>query len=250
MCGKEPASPNASSATSGDRKRRFAVGDIHGCFTTFRAMVEEKLQLRPDDTLILLGDYIDRGPGSRRVIDHIMHLEATGYNIVPLMGNHEFMMVRAMNSTEYFRLWHVNGSAATLHNFGVPLAESEDPSAVKAIPIGYIDYLKELKPCLITEDYFFVHAGVGNYSADPAEDLNTLLFTRDETYFPEKMAGRTVVHGHTPLSLEEIIRRVKDPACKVLNIDGGCVYSHRPGLGNLVALDLDSREIFSLFNRD
>ena len=69
--------------------RRFVIGDIHGCFRTFRYLVEEELHLNPSDTLFLLGDLIDRGKESKAVIDYIRELSAT-MTVKPVMGNHEF----------------------------------------------------------------------------------------------------------------------------------------------------------------
>ena len=72
--------------------RLFAIGDIHGCFDSFQELIENKIQLSKNDRLVLLGDYIDRGPKSKEVIDYIINLQAKGYNIIALAGNHEVML--------------------------------------------------------------------------------------------------------------------------------------------------------------
>ena len=69
--------------------KRYSISDIHGCFNTFRHLVEEGIKLTKSDQLFLLGDYVDRGPYSQEVLDYIMHLMDRGYHIFPLRGNHE-----------------------------------------------------------------------------------------------------------------------------------------------------------------
>lgn len=73
--------------------RLFAIGDIHGCFDSLKELVENKIQLQKDDKLILLGDYIDRGDKSKEVVDFIIGLLENGFDVIPLMGNHEAMLL-------------------------------------------------------------------------------------------------------------------------------------------------------------
>ncbi len=75
--------------------RLFAIGDIHGCFDSLKELVENKIQLQKDDKLILLGDYIDRGDKSKEVVDYIIGLLENGFDVIPLMGNHEAMLLDA-----------------------------------------------------------------------------------------------------------------------------------------------------------
>ncbi|MFA5814000.1 MAG: metallophosphoesterase [Bacteroidales bacterium] len=72
-------------------QRLLAIGDIHGCFNAFRTLVEQKIQIKKRDKIILLGDYIDRGTHSKEVVDYIFDLQNKGFDIVPLIGNHEAM---------------------------------------------------------------------------------------------------------------------------------------------------------------
>src|SRR5215218_1348691 len=96
---------------------RYAISDIHGCCKTFRYMVEEVLHLQASDQLFLLGDYIDRGPDSKGVIDFILELRAKGYRVETLMGNHEFMMLETWEDASYLPLWLRNGGDTTLASF-------------------------------------------------------------------------------------------------------------------------------------
>ena len=95
--------------------RRFAISDIHGCRATFEKMLTEVLQLQKEDTLYLLGDYIDRGPDSRGVIDHIWALQKEGYQVHCLRGNHEQMLLDEVDKDGF---WY-KGNRATLDSFQI-----------------------------------------------------------------------------------------------------------------------------------
>jgi serine/threonine protein phosphatase 1 len=77
-----------------------------------------------------------------------------------------------------------------------------------------------------------------------------MIWSRDMLYDPGKAKGKKIIHGHTPVSLKSIVSDVSDENTRLINIDGGCVYTWYPGLGNLVGIDLDSRELFIQANID
>ena len=81
--------------------RLFAIGDIHGCFDSLKELIEHKIHLQKNDKLILLGDYIDRGDKSKEVIDFIIKLQEDGYDLVPLLGNHESMLLNVHKNKEH-----------------------------------------------------------------------------------------------------------------------------------------------------
>ena len=229
--------------------RRFVIGDIHGCIQTFRYLVEEVLQLGPADTLFLLGDTIDRGPGSKAVIDYIMELSVS-LTVRPVMGNHEFMMLRSLEDEDFFRRWIQNGCAETLISFGVDPSRINERDSVYQIPRAYFGFFRDWPLYEETDDFLFVHAGLDAFSKDPLGDLQSLLWTRKEDTPEDILKGRKLIHGHTPVALSQIQERLRDPEAKVLNLDGGCVYNKYRGLGNLVALDLDQMKLHSVKNRD
>src|SRR5674476_416869 len=80
------------------KNRLFAVGDIHGCYASFEKLIETKIKPRKTDKIILLGDLIDRGPQSKEVVDLIIDLQRKGFDIIPLLGNHEDMMLNALDN--------------------------------------------------------------------------------------------------------------------------------------------------------
>jgi serine/threonine protein phosphatase 1 len=227
-----------------DKGNRYVIGDIHGCIRTFRRMVEEQLRLKDNDVLYLLGDYIDRGPDPKAVIDYILKLQEEKFTTVPLLGNHEYMLLQSLEREEYFKLWTVNGFETTLASFGIDPVFKENRKCVYEIPQTYFDFLRGLYKYAETDGYLLVHAGLGRNKENPLEDMEDLLWSRSEVYNRHVMKGRKLIHGHTPISIENIKDRVYDPEESFLNLDGGCVYKTISGLGNLIALNLDSLDLF------
>ena len=101
------------------RERLLAIGDIHGCMDPFRELVEKKIRIRKSDRIVLLGDYIDRGYQSREVVDYIIDLQNQGFDIIPLMGNHESMLIDSLGSEQSMYNWSMNGGSETLFSFGI-----------------------------------------------------------------------------------------------------------------------------------
>ena len=99
--------------------RIFAIGDVHGCNATLHKLVTEKIQPGKSDHLCFIGDYIDRGPDSKGVVDYILQLEGEGFNIHTLRGNHEQIMLDSVNSEDDFELWRVNGGVQTMRSYGI-----------------------------------------------------------------------------------------------------------------------------------
>jgi serine/threonine protein phosphatase 1 len=229
--------------------RRFVIGDIHGCIRTFRYLVEEILNLKPADTLFLLGDVIDRGPESKAVLDYIIELSANSI-VKPILGNHEYMMLGAAENEDLFLRWQRNGCEQTLLSFGVNPSRINDRSSLTDIAPEYFNVLGKWPLFEETQGFFLVHAGLDPFSNHPLTDIQSLLWTRNENPPQDILQGRRLIHGHTPLILSSINQRVLDPDTKVLNLDGGCVYKDYPGLGYLVALDLDQMRLYQIRNRD
>lgn len=221
---------------------RFAISDIHGCAKTFRFLVEERLQLQSADQLFLLGDYIDRGPDSKGVLDYIMELQAKNFKVSTLMGNHESLLLQAPENPQYLTTWLRNGGQTTLQSFNA--------QQLADIPTRYINFLAKLDYYLELPDYLLVHAGFNFKSANPFIDFEAMIWIRHFEVKEKFTQGRRIVHGHTPTMSSEIISSLGPPADSVINIDGGCVYTWPPGLGKLVALNLDTLEVIMVDNRD
>ena len=107
--------------------RLFAIGDIHGCFDSLKELIENHIQLRKNDKLVLLGDYIDRGANSKKVIDYIIDLQVKGFDIIALTGNHEVMLLDSFDNEKNIPKWIQNGGTNTLKSFELDSIKSINP---------------------------------------------------------------------------------------------------------------------------
>lgn len=228
-------------------RRRVAIGDVHGCMHTLRYLVEYKLKIQPGDIVYFLGDYVDRGPDSRGVIDYILDMRAGGVMVEALKGNHEDMMLRAIkNPADELDIWLYNGGKQTLESYGLENARREEISFDLFDP-AHTGFLFGLKHYIKTEDFYLVHAGLNFFADDPLKDTHSMMWQRDTFADELFLQHRKVIHGHTPVPLSKIEAMLHE---KLINIDGGCVYSMKPYLGNLVALDLDTMKLTVAGNID
>jgi serine/threonine protein phosphatase 1 len=224
--------------------RRIAIGDIHGCMKTLVKLVEERIRLTREDILYPVGDFIDRGADSKGVLDWIADLIKKGFQIKPVRGNHEEMLLETLIDPGHLRSWMYNGAEATLQSFGFNPDTLLTSETVHEIPKKYISLIEKFPYYIELDDYLIVHAAFNFYMDDPFEDNYSMVWSRDTMYDPVKAGFRRIIHGHTPITLDEIRASIHDPGCGLINIDGGCVYISYPDLGNLVAFDLDSKELY------
>ncbi|MFH1295902.1 MAG: metallophosphoesterase [Bacteroidota bacterium] len=229
---------------------RWVIGDIHGCINTFRKMVEDEISPFKDEIIYILGDLIDRGIDSKAVLDYILYLMDKSVDVRVIRGNHEVMLLEAGRSEEQFTLWMRNGGFTTLNDFGIVMDLSTGPEAASCIPPVYTEFFNGLPWYLETEGFFLVHAGLNTVSSDPLSDTETMIWTRQKGYNASFLKGRKLVHGHSPEFLEVILDQFQNQDSLVYNLDGGCVYSNYPGLGNLIAWNLDTGMIKIVPNRE
>lgn len=233
--------------------KRWVVPDVHGYAGTLRALVSDLIRPMRSDEIYLLGDYVDRGPDSRGVIDYIRELQRSGYNVTALRGNHEDIMAdlydadrRSKNpwwltfSTKKHRTWLDMGGKATLASFGA--------GHIREIPEEYIQWMRELPHYVELDDFVLVHAGLNFRPDNPFEDLNAMLWLREYEIIPEKIGGRRIIHGHVPVNMELITLSIGNRAYKFIDLDNGPYLSGKEGFGNLVALELNSMELVIQYN--
>ena len=215
--------------------RHIAISDIHGHARTFRELLFKEVQLRREDHLYLLGDYIDRGPRSREVLDLILDLQARGYQLTCLAGNHEIMLQEAIDEEdERLDLWVINGGGKTLTSFGV-LRPAD-------IPAHYRDFFAGLAYYAEAPGYFLVHAGLDFRQGDPLARRQAMLWIRDwyDDLDRDWLGDRVIVHGHTPQENWKITRQLELLDRKpVLNIDAGCFRYDM-----LCAFDMTHRKLY------
>jgi len=213
----------------------IAIGDIHGCARTLDALLE-RLAPGPDDHLVFVGDYIDRGPNSKGVIDRLLKLRDEA-RCTFLRGNHEELFLNYLDEGE-FDIWSYNGGTATLDSYAVP-------GEGFVIPEDHVTFIRGTEMYLDSEDFFIVHAGLR-----PDRTIEENLRLNDPMVFlwerghlrmddDELPWEKPVVCGHTPVP--EVINREL-----LINIDTGCVYYMRPTLGYLTAVRLPEREFVSV----
>jgi serine/threonine protein phosphatase 1 len=219
------------------KKRLFAIGDIHGCYESLRELIEHKIEIEKSDRLVFLGDYIDRGNQSREVIDYIIELQKKDFDIITLIGNHESMLLNALDNDEFLSEWIYNGGSATLMSFGI--------NSLRQLDQLYIDFFKGLQFYYPINNFLFVHAGFNDKISNPFEDKYHMIWSRREEYVNPVLRDKIIIHGHTPVTELSCKQDIQNNN-QVINIDTGCVYADIEGYGRLSAFELYSGELISV----
>jgi serine/threonine protein phosphatase 1 len=210
-------------------QKYIAIGDIHGCYQSLEALLK-KLEDYTDRQFIFIGDYIDRGPDSKKVVERLMELQQQKADCVFLRGNHEQMLLDAFNKGE-FKLWVTNGGKMTLNSYGV--------GRFGSLPKHHLEFYNQTKFYYDTDDYFFVHAGLSaaktiEESLRDEEEIEGFLWERSHLNAFETPWEKKVIFGHTPRP--QPIRKNG-----MIGIDTGCVFK-RMGYGKLTAVKLPEEE--------
>jgi serine/threonine protein phosphatase 1 len=212
----------------------FAIGDIHGESAKLAALHDAILERiafeKLPASIIHLGDYVDRGPDSRGVIERILALEdmfagSDRIQVISLMGNHEQMMLDAYDTTLDTGSWWNQGGAEAADSYagGPGLAGTNWRDH---IPKAHINWLRRLRPIYrdVERKLVFVHAGIEPASF-PNESERTYLWTRSDRFFQDEMwpvrpelAGLTVIHGHTPTDFRPELK------LRRINVDTGACF--------------------------
>jgi len=218
---------------------KYAISDIHGCGLTFEELLNS-IGLNKSDELFILGDYINRMPRSKEVIDKIMHFQQNGYQIHTIQGNHEDMLLDYLDSCNPPSIF-----TETLESFGIKKLNQLDNH--------YIDWFRNLKLYEEDDAHIFVHAGLDFSQSNPLADTHNLMWIRGwyETINYKWLGDRKIIHGHEPITKNRIID-MRDQLDKkqVIDIDNGCFKIEQEGMGNLCCLNLDSLELHFQKNID
>ena len=186
----------------------YAIGDIHGRLDLLKGMIafidHDEVAASTTKTVIFLGDYIDRGPDPKGVIDAITTLQRSGrHRVITLMGNHESALLSFLDNDQIGPDWAMHGGASTLRSYGVLPPGAADPwrsaQAVFAEALGadHLTFLRSLKLWEEVGDYLFVHAGVRPGVPMDRQSTRDLLWIRNEFLVPDRAHRKTIVHGHT-----------------------------------------------------
>jgi serine/threonine protein phosphatase 1 len=171
--------------------RTLAIGDIHGCDTALTVLLDE-VRPAPEDQIVFLGDYIDRGPGSRAVIDQLLALSCQGRTVF-LRGNHEVMVLAAREDPLKANLWLGYGGLEALDSYG---ATFRDDWAA-AIPDSHWAFLEATARFYETDEVIFVHACL-DPELDLADQPDRLLFWEYFDRVRPHKSGKRIVCGHSP----------------------------------------------------
>jgi serine/threonine protein phosphatase 1 len=196
--------------------RLYVIGDIHGRADLLDRITEEirrDLEARPvgDALTVTLGDYVDRGPDSRGVLDRLARNPfPTPY--LALKGNHEEIFQAFPDEPWRGPDWRYLGGLETLHSYGIPVAplmrgkgyEEAAETLRDRLPLEHADFLSSLKISISTGDYFLCHAGVRPGIPLDRQSTEDLLWIRDEFLDSRADFGKIVVHGHTPAEQPEV----------------------------------------------
>jgi serine/threonine protein phosphatase 1 len=210
----------------------YAIGDIHGCSDLLESLLE-RIEAHSDGrphSLVFLGDYIDRGLDSAGVLRTVRRLHWNDpERITCLIGNHESMLLAALQVPGAADLWLRNGGGTTLASFGL--------DAIEDVPGDVLDWIEALPSVHADAERWYVHAGFRPGCTPPDPDLKNRLWIREPFLSEDCDFGRHVVHGHTPqLSGQPELRPHRT------NLDTGAVYGgaltagvFAPGQGPAVA---------------
>ena len=204
--------------------RLFAIGDIHGCPAETEILLtwlERNEGLNQDDTIIFIGDYIDRGTASKAVIEYLLEFKKKFPQTIFLKGNHEDMLLSFLgfegtNGDAYIK----NGGDTTLDSYGLP-PNSAPEDVFARIPKSHIDFISNLDSVVRTKNHIFVHAGLNPRKPFSRQSLDDIYWIREGFIDEVHSFGKIIIFGHTPHA-----ELLYDVPYKI-GIDTGLVYGNK-----------------------
>jgi serine/threonine protein phosphatase 1 len=210
-------------------QRIFAIGDIHGCFEKLKRLIE-KIDIDWDkDKLIFLGDYIDRGPDSFKVVEFLISLRKRHRNIILLKGNHEEMLENFLSGNNRVG-YLMDGGQQTIDSY---LKHNRANSGFP-MPEEHLDFFRSLDLFHQTDGYIFVHAGLKKGIPLEQQNPREILWIREPFVHSKADFGKRVVFGHTPFDAPLL-------EANKIGIDTGAVYGNK-----LSCIRLPDEMIFSV----
>ncbi len=197
--------------------RVYAIGDVHGrldLLLELRERIKEDLAEHPVDHAIevYLGDYIDRGPASREVLEHFITSRPVCNERICLKGNHEQTLLDFLDDPDCLKHWARYGGMSTMRAYGISEGNPMTSAACQGIhrqftaafPRAHRTFCENLPTSASFGDYFFAHAGVRPGIPLDAQDDHDLMWIRREFLTSKKFHGKLIVHGHTPAKQPEV----------------------------------------------
>lgn len=227
-----------------DKQRLYCIGDIHGRYDLLQALhaliLEDSKNYSHPVTVVYIGDYIDRGPQSKEVIDYLLSNPFPLFQSVYLMGNHEQVLLEFLFSTNSQRAgaWFSFGGLSTLTSYGVQIQGIPHAGVIneirkefkQKIPNNHVQFFQQMKACYEKGGYYFAHAGVKPKVPLVRQKEQDLLWIREDFLENELFHGKIIVHGHS-ITKEPVVRNNR------IGIDTGAYHS-----GRLTCLVLEATE--------
>lgn len=209
----------------------FAIGDLHGCPDELEVLLDA-IAPGEDDTVVFLGDYVDRGPAVRPLVDRLLQLQHQPFASIFLRGNHEDMLLAYLGiGGRHGDVYLENGGGATLRSYGIPIG-SPGAASLALLPQEHAAFFGACRMHYVAAPFLFVHAGIRPGIALGDQSDEDLLWIREEFFSRPHALPYTVVYGHTPTREA----RVELPYC--IGLDTGLVYGNK-----LSCLDADGRRL-------
>lgn len=223
-----------------DRMRVYAIGDVHGRLDLLQDMhrriqVENAKSPPFDWVAVHLGDYVDRGPDSRGVLDHLVNAQRKNHRMLTLAGNHDIGFLDFLATGDINGIFARHGGRQTARSYGVTI-DFDDPASVsagrsallRAVPATHVEFLRGLRRSMTLGDFFFCHAGIRPGVDLDRQNPEDLIWIRWEFLDDPRLHSKVVVHGHTPASDVEVRQNR-------VNLDTGAYAS-----GRLSAIKIDA----------
>ena len=207
--------------------RTFAIGDIHGCLSALQSVISFA-GVTDEDKVVWLGDYVDRGPDSAKVIQHLTGLQPET-NIF-LRGNHEIMMMNARGDLNSMRSWATCGGDATWDSY---IREYGGDDGMKSVPDHHWEFIKNLNPFYETKSHIFVHASI-DADVEMPDQFDDVLYWGDFDSIGPHVSGKLVICGHTSQ---------KDGIPKT-SAGAACIDTWACGKGWLTCLNVDTKRYY------
>ena len=238
-----PSPPRGATPRVPNGTRVYAVGDIHGRADLLAALLvsidaDLKTHPVPRSVQVFLGDYVDRGPQSREVLE-LLITRRRQHTVLCLRGNHESFVLDFLSNPSVLADWKRIGGIETLLSYGVLPSASDDPHEQEnvaiafrqALPESHLRFIEGLALSFTCGDYFFAHAGARPGVPLRQQSRRDLLWIREEFLLYEEGFGKVVVHGHTP-SMAPVIKANR------ISIDTGAYAT-----GHLTCVVLEGQRI-------
>ena len=216
---------------------RYVIGDVHGCIVELRHLIDA-LPLVDGDTVVFLGDYVDRGPDSHGVVSYLLSLQARHKTIdfVFLKGNHEDMFLSYLGlGGQHGNMFLANGGKATLASYEIDPEKVAPEEMLSVMPVSHVRFFQTLGTHFFMEPFLCVHAGINPEKPWVEQTDEELLWIRNTFIYRSHTLPQTVLFGHTPQPTV-----FYDLPYKV-GLDTGLVYGNM-----LTCLEVDEKVLFQI----